>query len=81
MWSNRKPEFGDQIRVNRGLYYHYGIYSSDQSVFQFAAPEGVEINFENAIVHETSLLEFLKGGTLEVRDYTTEELKKKRSPS
>ena len=29
MWVNKKPEYGNQIRVNRGLYYHHGVYESD----------------------------------------------------
>ena len=81
MWIKKEPVYGDQIRVNRGLYYHYGIYESDAVVYQFAAPTGVEISAENAVVHTVSLLEFLKGDELEVREYDLEELKKKRSPS
>ena len=80
MWSNRSPKYSDQIRVQRGLYYHYGIYESDDVVYQFASPKGSEISPETATINTVSLDEFLKGGVLEVRDYTEEELKNKRKP-
>lgn len=75
MWSFKKPEYGNQIRVNRGLYYHHGIYESDDCVYQFASPEGSEISPETAVVCTTTLKKFLNGGDLEVREYTEEELK------
>jgi len=81
MWSNRKPLYSDQIRVNRGLYYHYGIYESDDVVYQFASPKGSEISEETATINTISLKDFLNGGKLEVRDYTDEELKNKRTPN
>lgn len=81
MWSNRRPNYSDQIRVNRGLYYHYGIYESDDVVYQFASPKGAEISSETATVNTTTLADFLKGGVLEVRDYTEEELQMKKSPN
>lgn len=76
MWTLKNPSFGDQIRVNRGLYYHHGIYESDDCIYQFASPEGSEISPETAIVCTTSLKKFLHGGTLEVREYSSDELKK-----
>jgi hypothetical protein len=75
MWSFKKPEYGSQIRVNRGLYYHHGIYESDDCVYQFASPEPSEISPETAVVCTTTLKKFLNGGDLEVREYTEEELK------
>ena len=80
MWSNtKKPEMGSQIRVNRGLYYHHGIYESDDVIYQFASPVGSEVSPATAIICTTSLDNFLKGGELEVREYNEEELNKKRS--
>lgn len=79
MWISKKPIFGNQIRVNRGLYYHHGIYESDDCVYQFASPEGSEITPETAIVCTTSLDRFLDGGILEVREYDDEELKELRN--
>ena len=80
MWEKIKPYYGCQIRVDRGLYQHHGIYASDDEVYQFASPQGTEISPETAVVHRTTLDNFLKGGELEVRVYTDEEKKKLRSP-
>ena len=80
MWSNtKKPEMGSQIRVNRGLYYHHGIYESDDVIYQFASPVGSEVSPKTAIICKTNLKDFLKGGDLEVRIYNDEEKSKKRS--
>lgn len=79
MWELKNPSFGDQIRVNRGLYYHHGIYESDERVYHFTALDGIETSAETARVVCTPLKEFLKGGNVEVRKYTAEELKRKKS--
>lgn len=81
MWkSDKKPEYGDQIRVNRGIYYHHGIYESDDVIYQFASPEGAEISPKTAKIIITTLDKFLKGGSLEVKEYNSDELEKKRTP-
>ena len=79
MWVYDRPSFGNQIRVNRGLYYHHGIYEDDNHVYQYASPKGSEISPKTALIICTTLEEFLKGGILEVRIYNSEELKKKNS--
>ena len=81
MWSVRKPSYGDQIRVNRGLYYHHGIYEDDNHVYQYASRDNNELDPSKALIISTTLDEFLKGGVVEVRDYNSEELKKVRSKS
>lgn len=76
------PKFGDQIRVNRGLYYHYGIYISNDEVIHFASLiPGYETSPEHASVCNTSLDIFLKGGILECANYSKEEMDKKRTPN
>ncbi len=81
MWkTNIKPKLGDQIRVNRGLYYHHGIYENDDIIYQFASPVGSEVSPETAIICTTDLKSFLKDGELEVREYSIEEENKKREP-
>ena len=70
---------GAQIRVNRGMYYHHGIYIGDNTVIHFASnTPGYETDPNFAEVCETTLEGFLKGGALEVREYSNEELKDKR---
>ena len=81
MWKNSDPKYGDQIRVCRGFYYHYGIYAADDCVIHFApAGNSDRIDPENARIITTSLEEFLKSGVLEVRQYNSEENKIKRKP-
>ena len=80
-WERKRPEFGDQIRVNRGFYYHHGIYVDDNNVIQFGSING-ELDPSKARVIVTTLQDFLKNATyLEVRTFQEEELLKKRSPS
>lgn len=77
----KKPVYGDHIRVNRGLYSHHGIYIDDDHVCQFASTaNGHETDPNYASVCLTTLDDFLKGGVLEVREYTDLELKEKREP-
>lgn len=81
MWERKDPKYGDQIRVNRGFYSHHGIYVSKNSVIHFAPPGHSDVLDPSvARIIDTSLEEFLNGGILEVRIYTEEELKRKRSP-
>ena len=54
------PKNGDVLRVNRGLYSHYGVYVFDSNhVIHYTGATGPE-DF-NGIVRETSLAEFLNG--------------------
>ena len=57
---------GDVIFVDRGLYRHYGVYNHAGSVIHFSPESGAEINPDNAYIRETSLVEFLKDGSLQV---------------
>ena len=64
MGNNQELKYGDVIRVNRGIYYHYGIYADDRTVYQYAARSGKEIG-DNATVHITTLDSFARGGTVQ----------------
>ncbi|MDE6946154.1 MAG: lecithin retinol acyltransferase family protein [Anaeroplasmataceae bacterium] len=81
MWVIKEPNYGDQIKVNRGYYSHHGIYATKNSVYHFAPPGRTDhLDPSAARIIETTLEEFLKGGQLEVRVYTEEEKRKRRSP-
>ena len=57
-----QPQNGDVLRVNRGLYSHYGVYASDSDsphVIHYTGATG-PADF-NGIVRETTLAEFLNG--------------------
>jgi uncharacterized membrane protein YkvA (DUF1232 family)/3-methyladenine DNA glycosylase Tag len=58
---------GDHIEVNRGIYWHHGIYMGDGTVIHFA---GEPAERSNAEIRQTSLEEFLKGGEPEIVKHT-----------
>jgi hypothetical protein len=64
--EKQKSKDRNWIYVNRGLYQHFGIYNNDESVIHFSPDKGKEISPEDAYIRETILLEFLKGGDLEI---------------
>lgn len=76
IWVKKAPMRGDHIRVLRagGLYTHHGIYVAKDEVIHFTGTEGdgVLASADNEVI-STSLDEFLKGGDLEVKEYTDEE--------
>ena len=55
----QKPKNGDVLRVNRGIYSHYGIYAEGDRVIHYTGANGPD-DF-NGIVRETTLAEFLNG--------------------
>ena len=57
--SSPSPKNGDVLRVNRGLYSHYGVYAEPGHVIHYTGANGP--NDFNGIVRETSLEEFLNG--------------------
>ena len=57
--SRPSPKHGDVLRVNRGLYSHYGVYAEGGHVIHYTGANGP--NDFNGIVRETSLEEFLNG--------------------
>lgn len=70
MWTNKEPDFGAAIRVNRGLYAHYGIYVDSKTVIHFSALDGDGLlNPEKVKIITTDLATFLKDGKLEVLEY------------
>ena len=75
IWVEKKPAMGDHIRVNRGLYCHHGIYVSDSEVIHFTGNENDSIlDWSKPEVISSDLDYFLKGDTLEVKEYTDDEL-------
>lgn len=82
-WIQRKPEMGDHIRVMRlgGLYAHHGVYVSDEEVIHFTGKEDDGIlDWSKPEVITSDLEHFLKGGTLEIKEYSDEEFQDLYSP-
>ena len=73
--KNIKPNPGDHIRVKRFLYFHHGIYVSDDEVIHFTDGTKKEISLKNAKVRATSLKNFLFDGRLQVASDSGSEKK------
>jgi hypothetical protein len=56
-------EIGEVIKVDRGFYFHFGIYSGDNKVIHYTVEEGNELSKMNAKVTETSLEKFMNKDT------------------
>lgn len=69
-----EPFRGAQLRVKRPEYFHHGIYTGN-SVIHFGEGEQGADMFHGELnkVHETTLEEFLKGDSFQVRVYCDEE--------
>lgn len=85
-WVMKEPVLGDIVRVNMGIYYHYGIFESDDSVIQFGLPNNVRFEPATIKVLTSDIETFLSTDAssmrlLEVAEYTKEEMKSKRKPS
>lgn len=83
IWVQKKPVKADHIRVMRigGLYAHHGVYISDEEVIHFTGQDNDSIlDWSKCEVIKTDLSTFLKGGTLEVKEYTDEEFQDLYSP-
>lgn len=82
-WIQSKPKMGDHIRVKRkgGLYAHHGIYVSDNEVIHFTGKDDDSIlDWSKPEVISSDLDDFLKGGVLEVKEYSDEEFQDLYSP-
>lgn len=82
-WIQRKPKMGDHIRVQRigGLYAHHGVYVSDDEVIHFTGKEDDSIlDWSKPEVISSDLEYFLKGGVLEIKEYTDDEFQDLYAP-
>lgn len=75
-WQYIQPKRGDHIRVQRsGVYSHHGVYISDDEVIHFTGTDDDSVlDWSKCEVICTDLAQFLRGGTLEVKIYTDDEL-------
>lgn len=77
IWAFKNPKRGDHIRVCRmnGLYYHHGIFIAADEVIHFTGDDDDSVlDWSKAHVIKTDLQKFLRGGTVEVKEYTDAEL-------
>lgn len=69
------PIAGDHIRVHVNGYYHHGIYIGNDEVIQFGHPFDMYTDHNEIKVIKSPIEDFLRGGFLEVRQYSKKELK------
>lgn len=66
VWIVKKPAPGEQVRVNRGKYFHYGICVAPDRLVHFATANGDGPDDpSSASVQETDLSGFAAGGFVE----------------
>lgn len=82
-WVQKNPVMGDHLRVKRmgGIYTHHDIYVSDNEVIHFTGTDDDSImdSSKNRVI-SSDLNFFLKGGELEVKEYTDEEFQDLYAP-
>lgn len=75
IWVKRKPSKGNHIKVNRGMYTHHGVYINDDEVIHFTGTEDDSVlDWAKNEVIKTNIDYFLRGGQLEIKEYTDDEL-------
>ncbi len=57
-WVKRAPQYGDHIKVSRGLYSHHGIFANENEVICYS---GEPTHMDDAEVITTTLQQFLCG--------------------
>ena len=67
-----KPQPGDILSVNRGLYKHYGVYVGNNTVVHFSGGKGHELSACRARIRKTSLENFSRNGEVQVETRGTE---------
>ena len=74
-WVLKEINVGDAVRVNMGLYYHYGICTAENKIVQFGYPI-LNHNEHEVEVCSTDVNTFLCGKFAEVMVLDKKELKK-----
>lgn len=75
VWEYKTPLRGDHIRVSRGLYTHHGIFVTAEEVIHFTGEDADNVlDWSKNEVIQTDIAQFLRGGNLEVKLYTEDEL-------
>ncbi len=74
-----KPQPGDILSVNRGLYKHYGVYVGNNTVVHFSGGKGHELSACRARIRKTSLENFSRNGEVQVETRCTESYSPKET--
>lgn len=74
-----KPQPGDVLSVNRGLYKHYGVYVGNNTVVHFSGGSGHELSSRRACIRKTTLDDFSKDGEVQVETKCAESFSRKET--
>lgn len=74
-----KPQPGDVLSVNRGLYKHYGVYVGNNTVVHFSGGSGNELSSRRACIRKTTLDDFSKNGEVQVETKCVESFNRKET--
>ena len=78
-WDVCDPYPGAMIRINTGLYYHYGIFIGNDEVIEFGRGSEAAGDPTDIRILRSSIDDFLAcGGFLEVRLFDRKEKRRKR---
>ncbi|MBR2969673.1 MAG: lecithin retinol acyltransferase family protein [Clostridia bacterium] len=73
-WELNEIKVGDAVRVNMGMYYHYGICTGEDRIVQFGLPV-INLNPEDVRVCATDIETFLSNKFAEVMVLSKKETK------
>lgn len=73
-WEYNEIKPGDAVRVNMGIYYHYGICTAEDRIVQFGYPQ-INPNPDEVEVCATDIKTFLSGKFAEVLVLNKKEIK------
>ncbi len=74
-----KPQPGDVLSVNRGLYKHYGVYVGNNTVVHFSGGRELELSARRACIRKTSLEDFSKDGEVQIETRCAESFSRKET--
>ncbi len=74
-----KPQPGDVLSVNRGLYKHYGVYVGNNTVVHFSGGSGHELSAPKACIRKATLEEFSKDEEMQIETRCAESFSRKET--
>ena len=74
-----KPQPGDVLSVNRGLYKHYGVYVGNNTVVHFSGRSDHELSGHKACIRKARLDDFSKGGEVQIETKCAESFSRKET--
>ena len=74
-----KPQPGDVLSVNRGLYKHYGVYVGNNTVVHFSGGSGHELSARKACIRKTTLDDFSKDGEVQIETICAKSFSRKET--